>query len=133
MAVTVRLSTGATLTWNSASIGKFRDFGIEVECDPKDVTAQGDGGHRDYIAGLRHVFINTTLIWDQQDTGHDGLYDDWSAGTARTLTLVTPDGTSKSYTAVITDLSQPAPLGEVVMANVTFEVNDAATISAAGN
>lgn len=133
MAVTERISTGATLTWNTATVLKVRDYEFGGTCEPQDVTGQEDGQNRDYVAGLVELdLFRFRIVFDKADTVHDALDDDFVAGTARAVVFTPPDGIVYGFTGAIEELSESAPLGGVIMADLGIVLTDRDTVSAAG-
>jgi hypothetical protein len=133
MAVVERLSTGATLTWNAATVLKVVDFAFGGESPPEDVTGQEDGTARDYIAGLIELdAFRFSIIYDAIDTVHAALNTDFAAGTPRAAVFTGPDGVIYAWTMVIEELTEHAPLGGVVRADLVLALSDRDTVSEAG-
>lgn len=132
MAFTPRISTGAVVTWNGATIIKVRDISVRGSADAKDVTGQDDSGYRDYLAGLPRMSWIVSYIADEADAVHLALRDDKQSRTARTLAFTEPGGAIQSISGIITSLTRPAPLGEAIVGSFTVELADATTLSTAG-
>lgn len=129
--LTERLSTAAVLSWGGTTILKVVDYAFGGTAPAEDVTGQEDGGQRDYIAGLRELDLATfKIVWDHTDTSHALLNTDFIAGTKKAASLTTPDGIVYVFDAVIEDLSEAAPLGSAITADLTLALYDRDTIDA---
>lgn len=137
MAVTERISTGAALTWNAATVLKVVDYEFGGSAPAEDVTGQMDGVGatatlaRDYVAGLRELdLFRFTVIYDKLDTVHDALDDDFVAGTRRNVVFTAPDGVIYSFEGAIEELSESMPLGSAMKADIAIMLTDRDTVHA---
>ncbi len=133
MAIVERIASGASLKWATATVVKVVDYEYGFECPAEDVTAQADGGHRDYIAGLAELIAHRfTIIYDILDTVHATLNTAFHAGTAAAVEFTAPDGVIYDWTCIIEELSEHAPLGSVVKADLVLALQDRDTVLETG-
>lgn len=133
MAITERISTGCTLSWNAADVGGLVDIGLRGSAPAVDVTPQvvsaAAAKHRDYLPGLREVTCTAKVLWDRQDSAHAAIVTDFDAGTKRTAAFVFESAVGPSFEAVITGLNISAGLGDAIMADLEFAVSDPTTLA----
>ena len=131
--LTERLSTGATLSWGGTTILKVVDYSFGGTAPAEDVTGQGDGGQRDYVAGVRELDVFTfKLIWDHIDASHALLNTDFIAGTKKAVIFTAPDAIAIAFDGVIDDLSELMPLGSAITADLSIALYDRDTLSDQG-
>ena len=132
MAVVERLATGATLSWNAATVLKVVDYEYGYECPQEDVTGQEDTA-RDYASSLAEFVAHRfTVIYDAIDTVHAALRTDFEARTSRAAIFTGPDGVAYNWTCVLEELSEHAPLGGVVKADLILALYDRDSVAEAG-
>jgi hypothetical protein len=109
------------------------EFSFEGDAEELDATTvSSSGGFRAYVRGFKEGTLETTGIFDADDTTADKIHDilstAWVAGTNNIVTA--SRGTiSVGSTAIMMDGPQltyemPYSVGELIMSNATFRADD---------
>lgn len=122
----VLTGTGGELRYNGARVGKCRQFSLEVNRDVLETTALGQWD-RTYVEGLRGATGSATVLYDQDDSATRSLlnsvFRNEDGPQAVEFVLNTATNTELSVRAVVTNVSTPVTVGEVIACSVNFQVS----------
>lgn len=120
--------TGTTgeLRYQGVRIGKCRNFSIEIARDALETTALGQWD-RTYTEGLRGATGSMTVLYDQDDASTrsllNSIFRNQDGPQSIALILDTVNNIRLDLYAIITSVSTPVSVGEVVAASVNFQVS----------
>lgn len=119
--------TGANgeLRYNGIRIARCKDFSIDVSRDALETTSIGSYD-RTYVEGMRGATGSATVIYDKDDAGTMGLVNDVfinnSGNKAVSMILNTATDNALQFRALLTQISIPVSVGEVVACSVSFQI-----------
>lgn len=119
--------TGANgeLRYNGVRIARCRDFSVDISRDALETTSIGSYD-RTYAEGMRGATGSATVIYDKDDAGTMGLINDIfinnSGNKAVSMILNTATDNALQFRALLTQVSIPVSVGEVVACSVSFQV-----------
>lgn len=118
--------TGATgeLRYEGVRIAKCRDFSFEISRDALETTSVGDLD-RNYVEGIRGATGSATLLYDRNDTTTVNLLNGIlsnSGSKSVEFVLSTSLATSLSCNALLTQVSTPVSVGDVIACSVSFQI-----------
>jgi hypothetical protein len=119
--------TGANgeLRYNGIRIARCKDFSIDVSRDALETTSIGSYD-RTYGEGMRGATGSATVIYDKDDAGTVGMVNDIflnNAGNkAVSMILNTATNNALQFRALLTQVSTPLSVGEVVACSVSFQI-----------
>jgi hypothetical protein len=119
--------TGANgeLRYNGIRIARCKDFSIDVARDALETTSIGSYD-RTYVEGMRGATGSATVIYDKDDAGTVGMVNDIflnNAGNkAVSMILNTATNNALQFRALLTQVSTPLSVGEVVACSVSFQI-----------
>lgn len=122
----VLTGTGGELRFNGARIAKCREFSLEVSRDALETTVLGSWD-RTYIEGLRGATGSATVLYDRDDSATRGLLnsvfrnDDGPQSVS--FVLNTTENAEFRVQAIVTGVSTPVKVGDVVACSVNFQVS----------
>lgn len=119
--------TGANgeLRYNGIRIARCRDFSLDVSRDALETTSVGSYD-RTYTEGMRGATGSATVIYDKDDAGTIGMVNDIflndTGDKAVSMVLNTATNNVLQFRALLTQVSTPVSVGEVVACSVTFQI-----------
>lgn len=119
--------TGANgeLRYNGLRIARCRDFSLDVSRDALETTSVGSYD-RTYTEGMRGATGSATVIYDKDDAGTIGMVNDIflndTGDKAVSMVLNTATNNVLQFRALLTQVSTPVSVGEVVACSVTFQI-----------
>jgi len=123
--MTVQTGATAALYFQGNRVGKVKSFNIQTQRAVLDVTSLGDTD-RTFVQGLRQSSGTATLMYDPEDANAVALLSSvlGDSTTAAEVIFQINSGTGKGYnaTAFITDTSVGVNTGDVVSANINFQI-----------
>lgn len=126
--------TGATgeFRYAGTKVGKCRNFTIDISQDALETTSVGDGT-RTYVPGINGATGSATILYDPADTTTRSLLgvilDDNTPSPTLTLVLNTTSSKQISVAAIITQVSVPVSVGEVIACSVSFQVTGTISVT----
>ena len=129
------LGQGATLSWNSNPVGQILSIdGPNMERAMIDTTNLGtsqtvdsvDVKFRTFAAGFGDGGeVSVEVQFDHDDTGQGNLWDDFTAGTSRTVVITFSDADTYTFTAFVRSMSHSQSIDEVNRATIAFKITGA--------
>jgi len=125
---------GTILTRNGNPIAELNNIGdIELSQEFIDVTTHdSSGGYREFIAAkireAGEVTIEGNFLATDTD-GQIGLKNDLEAGTVQNFVITFPEGTSWSFTAVVSKFSISSPLEKQMGFSATLKIAGKPTLA----
>lgn len=119
--------TGASgeLRYKGVRIGKCRSFSLDISRDALETTTLGSWD-RTFVEGLRGATGSTTVLYDKDDTSTiellNSILSNGAGGQSVGLVLNTALNTELEVAALVTQVSTPVSVGEVVACSVNFQV-----------
>lgn len=123
----------AVLTGNSGElryrgqrIAKCRSFSLDISRDALETTSLGSYD-RQYVEGIRGASGSTTVIYDTSDAATsdilNSIFSNDSGGESVDLILSSTAGIGLNFEALITSVSVPVNVGDVIACSVNFQVS----------
>lgn len=117
--------TSGELRYNGIRVGKCRNFSLDISRDALETTTLGVWD-RTYVEGLRGATGNATVLYDKDDTSTIQLLNSILSNTSGAQTvgfvLNTSLNTVLEVSAILTQVSTPVAVGEVVACSLNFQV-----------
>lgn len=117
--------TSGELRYNGVRVGKCRDFSLDISRDALESTVLGTWD-RTYVEGLRGASGSATVLYDKDDTSTVQLLNSVFSNTtgAQTIGFVlnTSLNTVFEVSAILTQVTAPVSVGEVIACSLTFQV-----------
>jgi hypothetical protein len=117
--------TSGELRYNGVRVGKCRSFSLDINRDALESTVLGTWD-RTYVEGLRGASGNATVLYDKDDTSTVQLLNSVFSNTtgAQTIGFVlnTSLNTVFEVSAILTQVTAPVSVGEVIACSLTFQV-----------
>lgn len=124
--MTVYTGAGGELRYNGVRIAKCREYSLEVARDALETTGLGDHD-RTYTQGIRGTSGSATILYDRDDNATrnllNSIFEDDNNGQLVSFVLNANDGAVMESTAVITSVSTPVAVGDVIACSVNFQVS----------
>ena len=124
--MTVYTGAGGELRYNGVRIAKCREYSLEVARDALETTGLGDHD-RTYTQGIRGTSGSATILYDRDDNATrnllNSIFEDDNNGQLVSFVLNANDGAVMESTAVITSVSTPVAVGDVIACSVSFQVS----------
>lgn len=124
--MTVYTGSGGELRYNGVRIAKCREYSLEVARDALETTGLGDHD-RTYTQGIRGTSGSATILYDRDDNATrnllNSIFEDDNNGQLVSFVLNANDGAVMESTAVITSVSTPVAVGDVIACSVSFQVS----------
>lgn len=124
--MTVYTGAGGELRYNGVRIAKCREYSLEVARDALETTGLGDHD-RTYTQGIRGTSGSATILYDRDDNATrnllNSIFEDDNNGQLVSFVLNANDGAVMESTAVITSVSTPVAVGDVIACSVGFQVS----------
>jgi len=124
--MTVYTGAGGELRYNGARIAKCREYSLEISRDALETTTLGDND-RVYISGIRGATGSATILYDREDTATRSLLNsilaDNDASHAVSFVFNAVDNATMEAAALITSVSTPVAVGDVIACSVSFQVS----------
>jgi len=125
---------GTILTRNNNPIAELTNIGdIELSQEFIDVTTHDStGGYREFVAAkireAGEVAVEGNFLATDTD-GQIGLKDDLEAGTVQNFVITFPEGTSWTFTAVVSKFSISSPLEKQMGFSATLKIAGKPTLA----
>lgn len=103
---------GATLTRNAETV---------------DVTDKDSNRWMEYLSGIKSWTLDCDGLVRLDDNGYTALETAWKDGTAVSIRLITPSGATYTGDALITELSNEAPMDDAFSFSASFQGTGALT------
>lgn len=119
--------TGANgeLRYNGIRIARCKDFSLDVSRDALETTSVGSYD-RTYVEGMRGATGSATVIYDKDDAGTVGMVNDIFMNNAGnksvSMILNTATNNALQFRALLTQVSTPVSVGEVIACSVSFQI-----------
>jgi len=114
------LGQGATISWNGNDIGQVLSIdGPNMERAMIDTTNLGTGE------------VSVEVQFDHDDTAQGAMWDDFTAGTSRTVVITFSDSDTYTFTAFVRSMSHSQSIDEVNRATIAFKITGAVDHSTA--
>lgn len=124
--MTILTGTSGELRYNNARIAKCRDYSLEISRDALETTSLGDPA-RTYTAGIRGATGSATVLYDRDDINTrnllNSIMDDEADLQSMSFVLDVANGQAMNAQAVITSVSTPVSVGDVVACSVNFQIS----------
>lgn len=124
--MTILTGTSGELRYNNARIAKCRDYSLEISRDALETTSLGDPA-RTYTAGIRGATGSATILYDRDDINTrnllNSIMDDEADLQSMSFVLDVANGQAMNAQAVITSVSTPVSVGDVVACSVNFQIS----------
>lgn len=124
--MTILTGTSGELRYNNARIAKCRDYSLEISRDALETTSLGDPA-RTYTAGIRGATGSATILYDRDDINTrnllNSIMDDEVDLQSMSFVLDVANGQAMNAQAVITSVSTPVSVGDVVACSVNFQIS----------
>lgn len=121
----VATGTNGELRYNGVRIGKCRNFSIDISREALETTTLGTYD-RSYVEGLRGATGSTTVLYDKDDTSTvqllNSILRNGDGAQSFGLVLNTSLNTVLEVSAVLTQVTTPVAVGDVVACSVNFQV-----------
>jgi len=122
----VYTGAGGELRYNGTRIAKCREYSLEISRDALETTTLGDHD-RIYISGIRGATGSATILYDREDTTTRSLLNsilaDNDANHAVSFVFNAVDNATMEASALITSVSTPVAVGDVIACSVSFQVS----------
>ena len=121
------IATGSTgeLRYRGQRAAKCRNFTLDISRDALETTSIGSYD-RTFAEGIRGATGSGTILYDDADSSTLDLLNvilaNGSAEVEMSLVLNTANGKLLDFTALLTQVSTPVSVGEVVACSVNFQV-----------
>jgi len=124
--MTILTGTSGELRYNNARIAKCRDYSLEISRDALETTSLGDPA-RTYTSGIRGATGSATILYDRDDINTrnllNSIMDDEADLQSMSFVLDVANGQAMNAQAVITSVSTPVSVGDVVACSVNFQIS----------
>jgi len=124
--MTILTGTSGELRYNNARIAKCRDYSLEISRDALETTSLGDPA-RTYTTGIRGATGSATILYDRDDINTrnllNSIMDDEADLQSMSFVLDVANGQAMNAQAVITSVSTPVSVGDVVACSVNFQIS----------
>lgn len=121
------IATGSTgeLRYRGQRTAKCRNFTLDISRDALETTSLGSYD-RTFVEGIRGATGSGTILYDDSDSTTldmlNSILVNGSTEVEMSLILNSGNGRSLDFSAVITQVSTPVSVGEVVACSVSFQV-----------
>ena len=129
------LGQGATISWNSNNIGQVLSIdGPNMERAMVDTTNLSTASTVDSVAVKFRTFsagfgdageVSVEVQFDHDDTAQGAIWDDFTAGTSRTVVITFSDSDTYTFTAFVRSMSHSQSIDEVNRATIAFKITGA--------
>ena len=129
------LGQGATISWNSNNIGQVLYIdGPNMERAMVDPTNLSTASTVDSVSVKFRTFaagfgdageVSVEVQFDHDDTGQGAIWDDFTAGTSRTVVITFSDADTYTFTAFVRSMSHSQSIDEVNRATIAFKITGA--------
>ena len=113
------------LRYNGETVGKCRDWSLNINRDALEDTCLGDGD-RTYVKGLRGAAGSATILYDPEDANGrallNSIFDD-GEGEQVDFVFNEPAGGRFQCSAFLTSVSPSVATGDVQAVAVSFQVS----------
>ena len=124
--MTILTGTSGELRYNNARIAKCRDYSLEISRDALETTSLGDPA-RTYTTGIRGATGSATILYDRDDINTrnllNSIMDDEADLQSMSFVLDVANGQAMNAQAVITSVSTPVSVGDVIACSVNFQIS----------
>jgi hypothetical protein len=114
------------LRYGGVRIGKCRNFSIDISKEALETTVLGQYD-RSYIEGMRGATGSATVLYDEGDTGTvdllNSIFRNNDETQAISMVLNTNSNNALEFRAILTQVSTPVSVGEVIACSVSFQVS----------
>lgn len=118
--------TSGELRYNNARIAKCREYSLEISRDALETTSLGDPA-RTYTAGIRGATGSATILYDRDDINTrnllNSIMDDEVDLQSISFILDVANSQAINAQVVITSVSTPVSVGDVVACSVNFQIS----------
>lgn len=122
----VLTGSAGELRYLGSRIGKCREFSVEVSRDALETTALGQWD-RTYVEGLRGATGSATVLYDRDDGATrnmlNSIFRNEDGPQQVSFVLNTTFGAEFAVEAIITSVSTPVTVGDVIACSVSFQVS----------
>lgn len=122
----VLTGTSGELRYNNARIAKCREYSLEISRDALETTSLGDHA-RTYTAGIRGATGSATILYDRDDINTrnllNSILDDDADTQSVSFVFNKVDGQAMNTDAILTSVSAPVTVGDVVACGVSFQIS----------
>jgi hypothetical protein len=117
--------TSGELRYNGVRVGKCRNFSLDISRDALETTVLGTWD-RTYAEGLRGATGSATVLYDKDDTSTvqllNSVFSNTTGAQAVGFVLNTSMNTVFEVSALLTQVTAPVSVGEVIACSLTFQV-----------
>lgn len=122
----VLTGTGGELRYNGTRIGKCREYSLEINRDALETTSLGSYD-RTYVEGLRGATGSATILYDPDDGSTrnllNSIFRDGDGAQAVGFILNGASNIELNVNAILTSVSTPVTVGDVIACSVSFQVS----------
>lgn len=122
----VLTGSNGELRYQGLRVGKCRNFSLEISRDALETTAMGVYD-RTYVEGLRGATGSATVIYDRDDGATravlNSIFRNDDGAQSVGFVLNTASGIELSVSALVTSVSTPVSVGEVIACSLNFQVS----------
>lgn len=122
MGTTIKKATG------TAIVGLTSIDGLSLSADTIETTDLSNvGGYRSFVNGLKDA--GECSLSGFFDASHETVLTDFEAGTVGSYLITFPDGTTWTFSAVVTGFSTSVELEDLVSVEITLKVSGKPTLA----
>ena len=119
-------ATVSTFTWNATVRDAIGSVSISASRPALDVTQIGSANTH-HVPGVATSMVTADLFYNKAD--HQGLVDDFLAGTPRAFVFTVASGDAVSGTGLLTGLDIVSSNQDIVRGAIAIQVDGAVTIA----